>query len=247
MIIGLLGKSKSGKDTAGAVLARELGGTCIAFADPMKRFCQQALGLTIRQMWGDQKEKPITQKQLKRIGQSTRKEWEARAYQHFASFSSTAHLDKLMEWWFGIHEEKGLTSRRVLQTFGTEFGRQSLGENFWVDLGLLNAQKVLKGCTDYSRELGVIKGGPRDAVIFTDVRFRNEVLALKRAGAKVYKVWRPSGHSKAGTTHASEAEQNSIPDFWFDGIFENTRSKEEFEADVKRFASKMKYVPTVVV
>lgn len=277
MIIGLLGVSGSGKDTSGAVLAKELNGTCIAFADPMKRFCMKALGLTERQLWGDQKEKPILKKQLKALrivprgpsrlpGQiyfpdpTWRKRWmialaEAcgeKAYEepisgfpghmikHGPSYVNQHHEEEVLCWWGRIRNEKGLTPRRVLQTFGTEFARVILGEDFWIREGLSAARKVLNGYA-YDRLQGLAKRhGGSDVVVLTDVRFRNEVLALKRAGGKVFRITRPSPSKTAKGNHASESEQSSIPNWWLDGVLNNDGTKVQFENQVRALTDELK-------
>jgi hypothetical protein len=266
MIFGLLGVAGAGKDTAGAVLARELGGTCIAFADPMKRFCMAALGLTEAQLWSDKKEAPILRRQLRALKP---KKGKVRLVFNHGAFP-TPWIDLLEKacggghvwlgmlrqdrekeiraWWDGIKDEKGLTPRRVLQTFGTEFGRKYLGEDFWVKCGLETAWQVLSGKYVYSRHGGLTanEGGTirtKDAVIFTDVRFRNEVIALKRRGAKVFRIQKMAIMKRTDTldftakAHTSETEQSSIPSFWTDGVFMNYEGKkEEYERGVAIFA-----------
>jgi len=266
MIIGLVGPARSGKDTAGAILARELGGTCIAFADPMKRFCREALGLTIDQLWGDKKEKPISKTQLKSIekvfskmrapqvaGDSTpwMNRFERATSLQFDGVTKRVYEREMMAWWQGLKAEKNLTPRRVLQTFGTEFGRKHLGDGFWVNVGLHTADHILSGKFVYTPHGGSTanEGGSiqtKNAVIFTDCRFRNEVLALKKAGAKVYRVKRMVQVKRTDTItidtkHSSESEQGGIPDFWLDGSFFNPDGgRQRYEANVKHFALKLK-------
>ncbi len=253
MIIGLMGKSRSGKGTAGAVLARELNGVCIALADPMKRFIHHNFKLTIDQLWGESKEKPISKQQLKFIAKD---QWMAVSWvkrlneclpkQYVPHNPSTEGA--MRSWWDSIKDEKKLSPRKVLQTFGTQLGRQVFGEDIWIRAALETASQVLRA-QDYSRELGLIRGGPRNAVVIDDVRFRNEALALKMRGAKVFKVHRSGlkANSALDTKHASEAEQDSIPSFWLDGLFENPEgSKEVFEEMVANYAQRLTYLRTVV-
>lgn len=61
--------------------------------------------------------------------------------------------------------------RRLLQSFGTEVGREMFGETFWVD-------QAFKGLGTYSR------------VVFTDVRFPNEAARIKLYGGQVWRVTR---------------------------------------------------------
>jgi hypothetical protein len=60
--------------------------------------------------------------------------------------------------------------RRLLQVFGTEVGRKQFGENFWVQ-----------------QAFDKIEG---NKIVFSDVRFPNEILAIKRAGGIVVRIRR---------------------------------------------------------
>lgn len=80
----------------------------------------------------------------------------------------------------------GRTPRHAMQTLGTEWGRACMGENFWVDMFSVKADQL--------RDEGV-------AVVTDDMRFPNEMDAVKRDGITV-KVTRP-GTERAGG-HASE-------------------------------------------
>ena len=101
-------------------------------------------------------------------------------------------------------------------------GMPPLGALIWGNLGIAKAFALLDGGTNVT--------------VFTDCRFRNEVLAIKRAGGKVYRIKRPNPSKTAKSKHASEAEQSSIPDFWCDGVLHNNDSKKEFEAQVLELA-----------
>ena len=53
---------------------------------------------------------------------------------------------------------------------------------------------------------------PPKGVVISDVRFLNEVTAIRKAGGFVWKIERPiPGLEGAAGQHASEQEQNSIP------------------------------------
>lgn len=53
MIIGIAGLKGSGKDTTGEILQRSFDDICLeAFADPMKRFCQEVFDFSDEQLWG---------------------------------------------------------------------------------------------------------------------------------------------------------------------------------------------------
>lgn len=248
VIIGLVGVSGAGKDTAGAVIAQVLNGKCVAFADPLKRWCMNVLKLTEQQLWGDEKEKPIAELPPPlSASKSTAPPWVdalVRACGDHIGYSR-AHPDManstleqaLRQWWRSLSSEGRLTPRRVMQHFGTEFVRNNLGADYWVDAGLSIADKLLLN-HDYDRLQGLARmHGGRDAVVFTDVRFRNEALAIRRRGGLLYRIEREGGSRTKLADHASEVEQSTIPQFWLDGTLLNRfDTPEEFQAAVRHVA-----------
>jgi hypothetical protein len=124
-----------------------------------------------------------------------------------------------------------LTPRVVLQTIGTEFGR-SIDDNVWIGATIAIAKKVLTGGYVYSRDNGCVDLAAfieqhadgtgstalarvdRGGVVIPDCRFRNEVDGVQAAGGRIIRVKRPGAEKVvvgvAG--HASEAEQDTIPD-----------------------------------
>lgn len=66
----------------------------------------------------------------------------------------------------------GKTPRHAMQTLGTEWGRQMIGDNIWVEA-------TKDRCAQFEN------------CIITDVRFENEVEALHEMGGKLIKVNRP--------------------------------------------------------
>lgn len=101
-----------------------------------------------------------------------------------------------------------LTPRRVLQTFGTEFGR-AVDINLWTDITIRDAFSSLLH---------------HPMAVITDGRFRSEILAVKRAGGKVIKVVNPE-QSSVPFGHASETELDTIPLDWFDVVVLNDKQK----------------------
>jgi hypothetical protein len=104
MIIGIVGKARSGKDTCAAILAEELHGASgkrfvlIAYAQELKLRVQKDFDLTWDQLWGDQKEVPDPR--------------------YFKPIQSAAD------------PEPNWTPREIMQHYG-EFYR-SIDSNFWV-------------------------------------------------------------------------------------------------------------------
>jgi hypothetical protein len=86
----------------------------------------------------------------------------------------------------------GKSPRQLLQTLGTEWGRQSVADDIWVRSLLERIRPWLNdGLT----------------VIVTDVRFDNEAEAIAAAGGEVWRVTRPGWRCLSGesASHASEA------------------------------------------
>lgn len=55
-LLGLMGRKQSGKDTVAEHLVEEYGFVRYAFADPIKKACQEAFGFNWEQSWGKDKE-----------------------------------------------------------------------------------------------------------------------------------------------------------------------------------------------
>jgi hypothetical protein len=68
------------------------------------------------------------------------------------------------------------TPRYAMQTLGTEWGREIIGQNLWVDVGMASAHAVLD------------QGG---SVVIDDCRFQNEADAVKRLDGEVIQITRP--------------------------------------------------------
>lgn len=156
----------------------------------------------------------------------------------FASMAFADPMKRAVAEWFDWGQERlwgpsanrnavdgrygGLTARKALQFLGTEIGRELYG-NVWVDLGLRNAGKVLAGA-GYGPKEGVIvnESIAWEGVAITDVRFANELEAIRAAGGFLVRVTRPgSGLGGAAGLHASEREQAAIPDSAFDAVLSN--------------------------
>ena len=81
------------------------------------------------------------------------------------------------------------TPRYAMQTIGTEWGRELIGENLWVNVAMAGAEIVLRD------------GG---RVVIDDCRFSNEADAVRHAGGSIVRLVR-SGSGIAGG-HSSEGQ-----------------------------------------
>lgn len=116
----------------------------------------------------------------------------------------------------------GKTPRQFMQLLGTEFGRQMIGENFWVE--------TWRRTVDDARLAQIADAGelcpPR--IVSDDVRFGNEAGAVHALGGVVIRIERPGAGSASGAGHASEAL-----DFPVDGVFTNAGDLSALLANVR--------------
>jgi hypothetical protein len=119
-----------------------------------------------------------------------------------------------------------VSARHFLQRLGTEFGRV-VKPSIWVDAGINTSLELLGGGRTYYRNRGLMLAARTykapNFVVITDGRFRNEVLGTKKVGGMVIKVVDMDRH--LADSHASEAEQDSIPNSWFDIVFYNDKDR----------------------
>jgi hypothetical protein len=249
-ILGICGPAGSGKDAIAAIAAKALNGTCIAQADPMKRLAGILFGFTAEQCWGPSacRNAPDPRYTRKKLQEALELEARGKQYQAIDSEHqqvkewlvdvvgrpASETVDGLRSWYRSVLEEclkrDELTPRLVLQSLGTQWGREQ-DKNIWVDYAMRMAEGVLQG-RPYNNQVGLDSkfrvGGP-DYVIVTDVRFRNEVLAIKAKGGQVWRVFDPNATKDVEVSggikgHASETEMKSIPGSYFDHSISNDKT-----------------------
>ena len=196
LIIGISGLAGAGKDTVADILVREHGFVKVSFADPLKQITRKVFAFTDEQLWGSSAARNAEDKRYPRPD---------------GSF---------------------LTPREALQTLGTEWGRQCYPDT-WVKMCIRTAEELLAdgGVTScYSQQLGLIqrtdglRGRTRTVmgVVIPDVRFHNEMNAIKQANGVMLRVSRPgAGLSGIHAQHLSETELACIPDSAFDHVLQN--------------------------
>lgn len=140
----------------------------------------------------------------------------------------------------------GITPRFVLQTLGTEWGRACY-PNLWIKYGIRTAKRILENPTvEYTKEDGII---PRmnalscPGVVFSDLRFRNEIDAVRDAGGLIIRILRPGfdGSTLGGAKdHTSETEQRELPDSYFDFVLANVGTIEDYHKKIDRIMMEMR-------
>lgn len=87
----------------------------------------------------------------------------------------------------------GCSTRHVMQTIGTEWGRSCIKESIWVDITISAARRLMK---------------QGHSVVIDDMRFPNEYAAVTMAFGDCYRIVRPEARVTIG--HASEGQLDGI-------------------------------------
>lgn len=107
----------------------------------------------------------------------------------------------------------GQSPRQLLQSLGTEWGRNLVHRHIWVIAMAQKLRPVLRIGND---------------VVISDVRFVDEAEMVHRLGGQIWRIVRPGAETTAHTDHTSEQEQSRILE---DATLINDGTQEElFEA-----------------
>lgn len=98
---------------------------------------------------------------------------------------------------------QGRTVRYALQTLGTEWGRNLIGQDVWAAAALHRARQM---------------SGLVLPVVFDDVRFDNEAAAIRAEGGQIWRIVRP------GLTRMDHASENGVDDRLVDHTLVNDGS-----------------------
>lgn len=180
MLIGLSGYAQSGKDTFASFLIDDYGYEHRAFARKLK--------LALVRL------DPMVDYVSPRTGKT---EW--------------FRLSEATRYYGGLEalKQNSPEVRKLMQRLGTEVGRNTFGEDFWVD-------QALEGYTHYS---------DTSKIVVTDTRFPNEVEAIRKRGGQVWRVTRP-GNAPINA-HPSET---AIDDVKFDRYINNAGTIEDLRS-----------------
>lgn len=238
-IVGISGVAGSGKDTVAGYLV-ERGFVPIALADGMKRICKEVFDFSDEQLWGPSPYRNAPDERYPRPhsgvpgGQC--------ACCGSREYGEGAYSDHRVQCY--------LTPRYALQLLGTEYGRHCY-PNVWVDYTMRIAQQVLDnpfvrytqreglhvlsmGETLNEKLLAEVPPPAVTGVVITDVRFKNEMQAIRQQGGQLWRVKRPgAGLDGSASLHPSEAEQMSIPDSWFDAVIDNSGTLDDLRVTVQ--------------
>jgi hypothetical protein len=189
-IIAFCGLAGSGKDTACDYLV-DRDYKKISFASPLKQMAKIAFGFTDEQLYGSSS---------KREEQDLRYPFSGICVACGKQCSMRKDDTKVWECFSCMREYPMFVSARLaLQTLGTEWGRR-LTSDLWAQAAV---NQIL--ASDYN------------LWCISDLRFKNEMKAVRDAGGVVVRLMR----GKAMHNHASEQELLSIPVSEFDWVIHN--------------------------
>lgn len=244
-IILLCGAAGSGKDTVGAYLASNFGAALVSQADPMKRFAKEVFGFSEDQLWGPSEfrnaPEPFTHEHRESIAEMFHEVLYDNEVLGEVIEPTKDREDLMCRWFdsvFAKMEAGPVSPRLVLQTFGTEFGRE-IDPNMWSRYSIETSRKLLHGGWGYNRTEGLFERpgfGGYPFVAILDGRFRNEILNAKSEGGVAILLTRPAHDGKADIGgvkgHASEVQLDGTPTHFFDEILLNNKTIQSLQNKV---------------
>lgn len=225
-IRGLLrrrGNAGAGKDEAAKRLVVRHNFVPLAFADPLKRFLADTFDWEENRLWGPSEN---------RAKEDTR-------YLVPFLFGPTDDVPR--------DRSKYLTARHCLTTLGNDWGREMCCYNTWVLYAMRVANQIKTGNYRYSRTEGLIREGvsnlttepPSTDVVITDLRYKNEALAVREAGGKLIRVKRWVPKITVPPNHQSEKDLLEVHDDDFDWILHNRSTIEDLWDQVDHMIANM--------
>ncbi len=239
-IIGIFGKSKSGKNTVGDMIASTCKGTTqIAFADKLKQVCMELFGLTSQDLnTDDGKAKPTALscptcpmcRSINTVAAPTMLAFTSFYDQPVVNHKGPRQVECKACGAVGSPESFAgfWTPRMILQHVGTE-GIRRVDPLAWARYTMRTAVSILDPMTPRSDPYLT------KVVVVTDGRFRSELAAVRAAGGIAWRLRRPATDDVATgiAGHVSEVEIDGIPDGDFDEVITNDGSLDDLLLAVK--------------
>jgi len=217
-LIGLCSRAmQSGKSTLANHLAERHGFTALKFAGPLKAMTRALLlqqgffpSTVERMVEGDLKESELlpslsvshgtldamTDALLEATGLDPMEIGNERLNCHVPALHASPRQIYIMlrDTWAPLVTRPLVTPRWIMQSLGTEFGRECLHPNVWVDIT----------CT---RAAGLLAAGK--SVVIDDMRYANEMAGVRDTGGFAVRVIRPQ--AIVTNSHSSEGELDEAP------------------------------------
>lgn len=119
---------------------------------------------------------------------------------------------------YAIIPRLGRTLRYLLQTVGTDYGRNLIHPDLWTMIARERTRRISE----------------REPAIIDDLRFENEYAMLRDEDAILVRINRPDAPISGNRGHVSEHRLDELP---FDHVINNTGSKSELARKVAEFAT----------
>lgn len=245
MIIAIAGQAGSGKDESANFLCDQLNLKKMAFADPIKRFGFHVFGFSEDQLWGssskrDEVDPRFTKAKIPQGAQISEntcsKGWvDANTHIRYDSYSHDWLEDVFgigsgyriwdLEHWLKelARSNPELTPRDMLRSLG-DWGKEAGDNEIWVDSFERSYKAVMQGYP-YSQAAGIIsddQDNPADGVVVSDMRYPNEVAAVRRVPNSVCILIQRDTDRK--DEHPSE---HPLDKSIFDFVIDNNNSRED--------------------
>lgn len=223
MIVAFAGKAGSGKNTSADILAKNFNNVqMVSFAEPIKRMLQLMYDISDEVLFGESNLRDTVYPKYRKDASF----WDIVEYlQTFDSYNFESSEQFAKDFRELAYSDEKLSVRNLLRIAGQGM-REKHGNDFWINLFLNKTIEHLKNNSDI--------------VIVTDVRHRNEVLAVKQLGGINVKIKKTNQVNKSN--HISETELDTIPDYWFDYMLVNDTSKNALENKINTLANEIKVV-----
>jgi len=219
MIIGVSGLAGSGKSEVARYLVQHHGFVEVALADPIKRAAMEWFDFSETQLWGPSEERNKPDQRYLQTVVNARHMLSEEGLKKFPDGQVPQYL----------------SPRAALQFLGTEVGRE-LYQDVWINKAIQTAVMLFQGGWSYESTRGITRAAVSRpvGVVISDVRFVNEVRALRVNGAVIWKIRRPqAGLAGQAGQHASEMEQDSIPEDLFTSTIDNQGSLDDLRKRVR--------------
>lgn len=243
----------TGKDTVADLLVNTHKFQKIGMADPLKRFTKEVYGFTDEQLWGPSKFRNIPDERYPRE-EHIWKLMECKDYAPYMYECECCGAQVKGDTRKAAQGQCYLTPRFALQQLGTQWGRYCWDDT-WIKIGVNTARDLMENTMHiteqqymmYTPQEGLVAkveqtsmgewtrdDAPKhnmEGVVFSDVRFKNELKCIREAGGKILLVHRKVDEVAASAkdrAHQSENDLNEYPDssdFW-DEVIYNTGTLE---------------------
>ena len=238
ILIGISGRAAVGKTTAANIFVNRFNLLEISFADPIKRAAMEWWGFSEDTLWGpsSMRNKPDLRYPIEILDSILAYE-DAECLLALDKAAGISYSEDEREKKRTEYMTKYMSARMALQGVGDKV--RQIDPDVWLRLGINLAKKIIDrpSAWSYDKKIGVYPTdhglNPSSGVVFSDCRYPNEMEKLKDADAILIRIKRPGAGLKGTTgTHASEIEQLSVPDSFFDIVIDNCKSLQEFNDSV---------------